>query len=58
MPTANVSLDINDLVFKPIGFTLTNKEKIKKVIFNDPATIILWSDNTKTVVKWYGNGDK
>lgn len=25
--------------------------EIKKVIFNDPATIVLWSDNTKTVVK-------
>ena len=25
--------------------------KIKKVIFNDPATIVIWSDNTKTVVK-------
>lgn len=25
--------------------------KIKNVIFNNPATIILWSDNTKTVVK-------
>lgn len=24
---------------------------IKKVIFNDPATIVIWSDNTKTVVK-------
>ena len=24
---------------------------IKKVIFNDPATIILWLDGTKTVVK-------
>ena len=24
---------------------------IKKVIFNDPATIILWSDGSKTVVK-------
>ena len=24
---------------------------IEKVIFNDPATIVLWSDNTKTVVK-------
>ena len=23
----------------------------KKVIFNDPATIILWEDGTKTVVK-------
>ena len=25
--------------------------EIKKVIFNDPATVIIWSDNTKTVVK-------
>ena len=25
--------------------------KIKKVIFNEPATIILWADGTKTVVK-------
>lgn len=24
---------------------------IKKVIFNEPATIVFWSDNTKTVVK-------
>ena len=24
---------------------------IKKVIFNDPATIVLWGDGTKTVVK-------
>lgn len=29
------------------------KEKpvIEKVIFNNPATIVFWSDNTKTVVK-------
>lgn len=25
--------------------------KIKKVIFNSPATIIFWQDDTKTVVK-------
>lgn len=25
--------------------------KIKKVVFNPPATIVFWSDNTKTVVK-------
>ena len=25
--------------------------KVEKVIFNNPATIIFWSDNTKTVVK-------
>ena len=27
------------------------KVKIKKVIFNDPATIVFWNDGTKTVVK-------
>lgn len=30
------------------------KHKIKKVIFNDPATIILWKDGTKTVVQTQG----
>lgn len=25
--------------------------KIKKVVFNDPATIVFWQDDTKTVVK-------
>lgn len=25
--------------------------RIREVIFNDPATIIIWSDGTKTVVK-------
>lgn len=30
------------------------KHKIKKVIFNDPATIILWTDGTKTVVQTQG----
>lgn len=29
---------------------------IKNVIFNDPATIVFWSDGTKTVVKC-GDGD-
>lgn len=28
-----------------------NQPKIQKVIFNNPATIILWTDGTKTVVK-------
>lgn len=27
------------------------KGKIKKVIFNDPATIVFWTDGSKTVVK-------
>ena len=31
-------------------------QRIKKVIFNDPAAIVFWSDGTKTVVKC-GNND-
>lgn len=27
------------------------RPQIKKVIFNNPATIVLWKDGTKTVVK-------
>lgn len=28
-----------------------NMPKIKNVIFNNPATIVMWDDDTKTVVK-------
>ena len=28
-----------------------NMPKIKNVIFNNPATIVMWDDGTKTVVK-------
>lgn len=31
------------------------REDIKQVIFNDPATVVFWSDGTKTVVKCSGN---
>lgn len=33
------------------GIRTFTPEFIKKVIYNDPATIIFWSDGTKTVVK-------
>ena len=33
------------------GNKAISASKIKKVIFNDPATIVLWRDGTKTVVK-------
>lgn len=33
------------------GYFAQNKFAIKKVIFNDPATIVFWADGTKTVVK-------
>ena len=35
-------------VIQPMHFVTFNP---KKVIFNDPATIVLWDDGTKTVVK-------
>lgn len=31
--------------------TMRKPIKIKNVIFNNPATIVMWSDGTKTVVK-------
>ena len=38
---------------------IRDKFKIKKVIFNKPATIVFWEDGTKTVVKASGeNFDK
>lgn len=30
---------------------------VEKVIFNGPATIVLWADETKTVVKSHGEPD-
>ena len=33
------------------AISATKKPTIKDVIFNDPATIVMWSDGTKTVVK-------
>ena len=32
--------------------------EISKVIFNDPATVVMWSDGTKTVVKTRQKGRK
>jgi hypothetical protein len=33
------------------SFSMDYRHQIKKVIFNDPATIIFWEDGSKTVVK-------
>ena len=49
----------NDFIFKLInngGLVIRtrrqiNMQRIKKVIFNDPATVVFWSDGSKTVVK-------
>lgn len=49
MPTNNN----NEFTFTLTGglYMQPATPKIEKVIFNDPATIILWKDGTKTVVK-------
>lgn len=64
MPTIAINpvsgkVTVNDIAFgdwwdKYVMYTSKVKEtesKIKRVIFNAPATIILWKDGTKTVVK-------
>ena len=38
-------------VFNTITTSQTVIPKIKYVIYNDPATIVFWEDETKTVVK-------
>ena len=35
----------------PFKRYMESKKGIKEVIFNDPATIVMWCDGTKTVVK-------
>ena len=45
----NLCASYNDILCKRRG-ALENLE-IKKVIFNEPATIGFWSDGSKTVVK-------
>jgi hypothetical protein len=47
------------MIYKLGGFTKPHldvdiRKYIKKVVFNDPATIIFWNDDTKTVVKAEG----
>lgn len=39
------------LSFLPSEININNIPEVKKVIFNDPATIVYWKDGTKTVVK-------
>jgi hypothetical protein len=38
-------------IFKESNARSRKKNIIKNVIFNDPATIVIWGDGTKTVVK-------
>lgn len=44
-------IETPSLIIETNGLPLFMLPTIKDVIFNPPATIIFWSDNTKTVVK-------
>ena len=55
-PGANLTANTNNPSVKTSVECYSQKPKptlpnIKKVVFNDPATVILWDDDTKTVVK-------
>jgi hypothetical protein len=49
MPPMIYSLDLlcNDSLFE----TRKRIPEVKRIIFNDPATVVFWKDGTKTVVK-------
>ena len=50
----NGKFDIMDFLCRETIYlfpNLSRENSIKQVIFNNPATIILWNDGTKTVVK-------
>ena len=49
-------MHVPDYKAEYIPYKTNGKYEIKKVIFNDPATIVFWTDGTKTVVK--DQGDK
>ena len=52
------TIDLGDIEYESIMRAMgINKPVIVDVIFNDPATIIKWSDGVKTVVK-VQSGDK
>lgn len=44
-------LAVKQLFEHVIGLPPSGEFRIKRVIFNEPATIVLWKDGTKTVVK-------
>lgn len=47
----------SNLFFSPSDININNIPEVKKVIFNDPATIVYWKDGTKTVVKCQDGDD-
>lgn len=50
MPFRYHDLPELEILTKPFTF-VDPRPKVEKVIYNDPATIVIWRDGTKTVVK-------
>lgn len=54
--TYNGSVDVIEFLSKWYKFEkITDDSIISRVIFNNPATIILWADGTKTIAKTHGD---
>lgn len=51
MANASSAGILNGDISSGYRYTTKHEERIAKVIFNDPATIVMWEDGTKTVVK-------
>lgn len=49
--TMPIKLTTGDLTYFTVSAELITRHKIKKVIFNPPATVVIWDDRSKTVVK-------
>lgn len=42
---------VSNMFYNKFGSPIMQRPEIKKVHFNPPATVVLWTDGTKTVVK-------
>ena len=49
----STALSVEDIIFngKLSNVSIRTIPNVKRVVYNNPATIIFWSDGTKTVVK-------
>ena len=47
------NVKVSSTIYKPYGSMFYKELKMENVIFNGPATIVIWNDGSKTVVKCY-----
>lgn len=46
-----ITKDVKDTINLICGISERNRLDIKKIYINDPVTVVLWEDGTKTIVK-------